>query len=436
MSAKNGTGPVGILAGARNGQPPEVEGYEIVGPVGKGGMGEVYAAWQVALPRLVALKFLVPEGIAGPTEAHLARFRHEAELMAKVCHPNILSLFAYGEAGGRPYLVMEYIEGGDLRRKMVPGVPLSADAVRAVVRPVAEALAYLHRVGIVHRDLKPENILLHHGDTPLVTDFGVAVLRENTNTASVPSQSETGRGVGTLGYVAPEQHYRLRVDERVDQYSLAAMTYEMLTGQLPLGVFKAPSRLNAALGPAVDAAILRALQESPKERFESVTAFAEALDRALDQPPPVVPRPGPRRWGPSGLPFGVAALAVLLLLAAGLSQAPWPPRPGPAPPAAAPVVANVPATVDPQDPLTEAIKSVLAKKLWIEQGSPKGVPGDATSEKNWREAGEIADAAVKKLAYQIWKKNHRPEDKALELKFWKIAQRRYYKLMTGQDFLK
>jgi formylglycine-generating enzyme required for sulfatase activity len=171
---------------------------------------------------------------------------------------------------------MEYIEGGDLRRQMESGHPLPLDRVRSLVLPVAQALACLHAHGIVHRDLKPENILMRHGCTPMLTDFGLAVLDTSSD-----SQTQASRVMGTLGYVAPEHQYGLPVDERADEYSMAAVFYELLTGHRPLGFVKPPSELNPELGERVDTVLLRALEEDPDDRYPTVQEFGVVLDRAL-----------------------------------------------------------------------------------------------------------------------------------------------------------
>ena len=142
----------------------------------------------------------------------------------------------------------EYIEGGDLRRFMTAGQPMPVDQARSILLQVGEALTYLHAKGILHRDLKPENILMPTGSLVKVGDLGIAVLQEE---AGVLTQSS--RGMGTIGYVSPEQQYGLKVDERTDQYSLAALSYELLTGRRPLGLFPPPSRSNPRLSRELDA---------------------------------------------------------------------------------------------------------------------------------------------------------------------------------------
>ena len=257
---------------------PDIPGFEIVRIIGEGGMGRVYLARQESLDRPVAIKFLTSLGGVS-TEDFGLRFRREAEVMAKVAHPNIATIFDYGSVDGQPYLVMEYIEGGDLRSRMVPSFPMPLSEFRALIRPVIRAVAHLHRQGIIHRDLKPENILIHHEETPKVTDFGIAVLDHGAG-----SLTRTGHSLGTLGYVSPEQHYGLRIDERADQYSLAALCYELLTGRKPLGAFLAPDKVNPMVGPSAGLAVMKALSDDPDDRFPTLEGFGEALERGLDRP--------------------------------------------------------------------------------------------------------------------------------------------------------
>ena len=255
-----------------------IPGYELLRPIGRGGMGVAYLAQQLSLGRRVVVKFLNWDPDHDPLE-QAARFRREAELMARVSHPNIATIFDYGIDDGQPYLVMEYVEGGDLRSHLVPGKPLGAERVRQLVRALVKALECLHQYGILHLDLKPENILMAGEDTPKVSDFGIAVPGGSMGAPPEPDQF-----LGTIGYVAPEQQYRLQVDERSDQYSLAALCYELLTGQLPLGAFPLPSRENPRLHASVDPVILRALSEDRSDRFATIGEFGEALDRALAIP--------------------------------------------------------------------------------------------------------------------------------------------------------
>jgi formylglycine-generating enzyme required for sulfatase activity len=283
--------------------PPDVPGYEIHRLIGLGGMGEVHLARQVALNRPVAIKFLTRTA-GDPPDEYEARFRREAELMAGISHPNVVTIFDFGTVASRPYLVMEYVEGGDLRSRMVPDLPMKVGEIRAIMKPVLKAVEYLHSRGIVHRDMKPENILMLREETPKVTDFGIAVLD-----FAMGSLTRTGRSLGTPGYVAPEQQYGLKVDARADQFSLAALCYEMATGRKPLGAFPPPEKLNPKLGPKAGQVILKALSEDPTDRYATIGEFGEALDRGLEA---AEGRKSPKgRWR---LVAAVAALAVVVAL--------------------------------------------------------------------------------------------------------------------------
>ena len=423
----------GVTNATRNGSPvpiPEIPGFLILERIGKGGMGEIYLARQLKLGRHVAIKFLLPQGPLDP-DNDTARFRREAELMAKVSHPNILSIFDFGEADGYYYLVVEFAEGGDLRRRMSPGFPMPIEQVRAIIRPVGEALAHLHRQGIVHRDLKPENILLNEEGKPIVSDFGISILR-----AANEALTRTGRGPGTLGYIAPEQQYGLKVDGRADQYSLAALAYEMLTGQLPLGIFKPPSQLNPLVGAEVDEVILRALLENPKDRYATIGEFTALLDRTLVAPRFAFLRPILRDYGWVGLPLLVLAGAIFAYYArtSDLEGPPGPIQAGPLAPS--PLVAEPQKKEEPaEDPLVHEMKASRALEIWKRRGGPVGEAGKAAEASIWFEAAASVEKDIELAAYQFWVESGKPvgveglaaipvnRDKAI---------RRLYKEMTGQ----
>ncbi len=364
--------------------PPSVPGYEIDRLIGLGGMGEVHLARQVALNRRVAIKFLTRTAGDSP-ESYEARFRREAELMARVSHPNVVTIFDFGTIDGRPYLVMEYVEGGDLRSKMVPDVPMPIGEIRAIMKPVLKAVEYLHSQGIVHRDMKPENILMLRGETPKVTDFGIAVLD-----FAMGSLTRTGQPLGTPGYVAPEQQYGLKVDARADQFSLAALCYEMSTGRKPLGAFPPPDKLNPKLGPKAGAVLLKALSDDHTDRFETIGEFGEALDQALEAAE--VPKPSSGRW-----PFAAAFAALPILVGAAaflvprLGLIPKPPLPNPEPaiaknpdvPPKVPPPAPAPKkTVEPDSLRVQPIDMTLVRVPAGEflMGSPAGDTGALPNE--------------------------------------------------------
>ena len=270
---------------------PNVPNYTLSKKLGQGGMGEVFLARHDGTDEQVAIKFLLlPERSSEP-ELRL-RFDRETGLLAQLNHPNIIRVLDHGVADGRPYLVMEYMSGGTLRGWMTPGQPLSVSKVRHVVTGVIQALTALEERQIVHRDLKPENVLLDADGQVKVTDFGISAA-----VTEVGQVTSTAQILGTLDYIAPEQRTRLDVDTRADQYSLAVMVYELLTGKRPVGNYKPPSLLNRQLHPAVDTTLSRALNEDPDDRFGSVSAFAESFDLALQRRPRPWLRPAARAAG-------------------------------------------------------------------------------------------------------------------------------------------
>jgi tetratricopeptide (TPR) repeat protein len=288
----------GLAAALGNpGPPPAVAGYEILGLLGRGGMGVVYRARQVALGRVVALKMILAGRHARAEE--LARFQAEAEAVARLQHPNIVQVHEVGQAEGAPFFSLEYLEGGSLEQKLA-GTPLEARASARLVEVLARAAHFAHERGIVHRDLKPANVLLAADGTPKVTDFGLARrLDEAGGTAS-------GAVLGTPSYMAPEQASGKgkEAGPAADVYALGAILYECLTGRPP---FKgetsldtlsqvvvdepvAPSRLRPRLPRDLEVICLKCLQKSPAARYASAEALADDLARFLDGRP-ILARP-------------------------------------------------------------------------------------------------------------------------------------------------
>ena len=265
--------------------PPELvelaelfPGFEVARLIGRGGMGAVYEARQLALERRVAIKLLPVE--AGGDAAFAERFRREARTLARLQHPHIVAVFESGEtSSGHLFFVMEYVDGGDLAERARRGRFEPGEALQ-LVDEISSALACAHAQGVVHRDIKPSNILLTADGHAKVADFGLAVLADREPDSKL---TLTGIALGTFDYAAPEQlSGRGGEDARSDLYSLGVLAYELLAGKPPRGVFDPPSLANPAVDPAVDAVVLTAMQSEPERRFQSAKDFAVALNRARD----------------------------------------------------------------------------------------------------------------------------------------------------------
>jgi len=254
---------------------PAPAGYEILEKIGEGGMGQVLLARQESLDRRVVIKFPRLEPGSSDDE-RLARFQREAKLLATVNHPNIVTVFDSGLSEGCPYLVMEYYEGRSLRDFLRVDKPLPIKRISDILRPISVALTYLHERGIVHRDLKPENVLVDDQEWVRICDFGIAA-----EVRKIGSVTQSGKSLGTVDYMAPEQRYGLPVSELADQYAFSVIAYEMLTGRKPIGVFTAPSKHNPNLNREVDAVILRGLQEDAEDRYSTIHEFWTELERSL-----------------------------------------------------------------------------------------------------------------------------------------------------------
>jgi hypothetical protein len=258
-------------------------------------MGLVYRAYHVQLERTGAVKVL--QGIAPGPDA-TARFRHEAQAIAQMRHPNIVNVYDFGEHDGVPYMIIEFVPGGSLANRLING-PLDTATALKYLRGIAAGLDHAHGLGIVHRDVKPANVLLEKDDTPVLADFGLAKLLQGSSLKSM-----TGVTTGTPAYMAPEQVTGTNVGPAADRYALATIAYEMLTGVIPFdgeGLMELlyahvhrepvpPSARNHTLGPRVDAVIMRGLAKNPAERWESCTAMVDALSAALTRSPVPVDR--------------------------------------------------------------------------------------------------------------------------------------------------
>ena len=253
--------------------------FDFLELIGQGGMGMVYKVRQAALDRLVAIKILPPEVSRDP--AFSARFVREARSLAKLNHPNIVIIHDFGKSDSLYYFVMELVCGGDLRRMIIGRGRLEPRDALAIASQICDALEYAHRQGVIHRDIKPENILLDGGRVK-VADFGLAKLLAQT--APEMTLTVDQRVMGTPRYMAPEQMERPgAVDHRADIYSLGAVLYEMLTGEVPLGRFAAPSQ-KAPVDAYLDAVVLRCLERDPPERYQNASELKADLQGAVHKP--------------------------------------------------------------------------------------------------------------------------------------------------------
>jgi WD40 repeat protein/serine/threonine protein kinase len=326
---------------------PTVAGYEVLGEIGRGGMGVVYRARQVGLDRPVALKMILAGAHAGPKD--LARFRQEAEAVARLHHPNIVQIHDVGEAGGRPFFAMELVEGGSLVQRLRGAAQPPAQAAQ-FVETLARAVHFAHQAGVVHRDLKPANVLLACAAAPggalpsladcvpKITDFGLAKRLDRQAHATL-----TGEVVGTPSYMAPEQAagQARRVGPAADIYALGAILYEVLTGRPP---FKGPTALDTVLRvlyeepvrptrrqPALprdlETICLKCLEKVPDRRYASAQELADDLRRFRRGAPvharPVGPQERAWKWA-RRRPLTAALLAGMVVVALlGFSGVGW-----------------------------------------------------------------------------------------------------------------
>jgi len=300
-------GPTDVLA------PPGVPGYQVLGVLGQGGMGIVYKARQIDLERLVALKMIRTRSGLRPSPEALERFRREAQAVARLKHPNIVPIHAWGEHEGQPFFVMEFLEGGSLAKKLERN-PCTPRQSAELVAALASALHHAHQRGILHRDLKPANVLLDETGQPHVTDFGLA--------RDLNAGSRTGAGaiVGTPEYMSPEQAsgQSETLGPATDVFGLGAILYRMLTGRPPYqGTdsravlaqasqtrFTDPRQVNPRIPAGLARICVKALSSDPAQRHGSALALEQDLRRWLVR----------RKWLALGsVATGVLATIVLLL---------------------------------------------------------------------------------------------------------------------------
>ncbi|MFT4176971.1 MAG: protein kinase [Luteolibacter sp.] len=263
---------------------------EILELIGKGGMGAVYKVRQKALDRSVALKIL-PPGM-GATPEFSDRFSREAKTLAKLNHPNIVTLHEFGQTGDLPFILMEFVDGMNLAQLLKTGRVSPREAL-AIVPQICDALQFAHDHGIVHRDIKPENILLDRQGRVKVADFGIAKMIETTlepladSTGTLSNATLAGKIIGTPDYMAPEQlEHPQTVDHRADIYALGVVFYQMLTGELPKANLTPPSK-KAQIDLRLDEVVLRALEKEPALRYqqaETLKTRIETLSTVPNEP--------------------------------------------------------------------------------------------------------------------------------------------------------
>jgi WD40 repeat protein/tRNA A-37 threonylcarbamoyl transferase component Bud32 len=325
-----------------SGQPPteasdpdvSVPGYEILGELGRGGMGVVYQARHRKLNRLVALKMVLVGGHAGATERE--RFRTEAEAIARLQHPHIVQIHEVGEHDGLPFLSLEFCPGGSLEKKLA-GTPLPAQEAAALLERLARAMQAAHEKGVIHRDLKPANVLLAEDGTARITDFGLARKLDEAG------QTATGAVMGTPSYMAPEQAEgrSKELGPACDVYALGAILYECLTGRPP---FKAATmmdtlmqvvsdepvpvrQLNPKASVDLETICHKCLLKEPGKRYASAVALAEDLGR-FQRGEPIMARPVGAvergvKWVRRNPLVAALAASVVLVLLLGAAVSTW-----------------------------------------------------------------------------------------------------------------
>ncbi len=306
--------------------------YQIIEPLGQGGMATVFKALDTHLDRIVAVKIMMEQG--QHSTQYVGRFRREARAMAQLTHPAIVNILDYGDQDGVLYLVMELMPGGTLKQKL--GKPMPPEQAARILLPIARGLHYAHQHDIIHRDIKPTNILLTDSGEPMISDFGIAKIMQGEETTGLTT---TGAVIGTPEYMAPEQGLGKEIDKRADIYSLGIVFYEMVTGvrpytaNTPLTVLlkhaseplPPPRQFVPNIPADVERLLYKMLAKNPEDRYSNMEEVIACLEKiaqgkklAPDKARPVAIKPPAARkinwrlW----LPAALAAIGVIFILAA------------------------------------------------------------------------------------------------------------------------
>lgn len=270
--------------------------YRITEPLGEGGMASVYKAYQPSVDRYVAIKVL-PRQFADDPQ-FFGRFEQEAKVLAKLQHPHILPVHDYGQTDNYTYIVMPFVESGDLS-DIIGQKRLSLAETARIISQIGDALDYAHSQGIIHRDIKPSNILVDQRGNCLLTDFGIAKMVEG----STERLTVTGGIIGTPAYMSPEQGLGQTLDGRSDIYALGVVLYEMITGHIPFDAetpmavmikhiydpLRPPREFDASIPEAIERVVLKAMAKQPEDRFMTAGDMVQALQDAIHTAETVVP---------------------------------------------------------------------------------------------------------------------------------------------------
>ncbi len=309
--------------------------YQIQAHIAQGGMSDIYRAFDLVNRYEVAIK--IPDQTMFGDPAQFERFQRELEVMSTLNHPAILKGLGSGRYNRIPYLVTQYVDGESLRKLIETSAPLPPERAVALIRKIADGMAYCHKNNVVHRDLKPENILITTGDQPVIMDFGLAL----TKGAHRVTYSNLSATMGTPDYMAPEQIEGQRGDQRTDVYSLGTILYEMLAGKTPFtgdsnlaiiaqhlhSTSRRLDRVNPLVSPQMAAVVAKCLALDPKDRYPDMDALTNDLDHLenvdvtiLDQlkTSPVSPLSVTQLQIIQAILLAVGVLAVLIILALGL----------------------------------------------------------------------------------------------------------------------